>query len=457
MEIFGIIGVGIQGAAIAHVLLAKRYAVHVYDVAPEQMQSSKQSGAHVHHSIESILEAASVILLILPPGRPPFNFFMEAKPYLTPSHVVIQMGTTNVKYTNEIASFTKNTSINCCEAIIAGPIATIMDGTCPFFLAGTKEQKQRVLPILNQLGEVIDVGEMGKGTLLNIAILTHLYSLIHGFSLASAIVQRSKIDLSIWKSLIEEGIGGHPGEFLVQFWLPAHLEHRSYGLIGPAQVKNETALAEIEIILEQAKHYQLDTGLISSMKRVHEQAHTKSAKRDWSSIFDQLAPQELSVSTSSTHSTSSSSTMRIESIIDQSLPILHPQSTIKEAATLFQQTNISNLPVINPIDNAFLGIVSEGEILGAQISNLETITSGPRNISEIETLFIQAVQEMKDKIISPYILRNPFCIHPSQQLFSVAVLMFEKKIQNLPVVNGTQYLGMVTRSRLLSFLLSGKV
>jgi len=209
--------------------------------------------------------------------------------------------------------------------------------------------------------------------------------------------------------------------------------------------------------LEQAKHYQLDTGLISSMKRIHEQANAKSAKRDWSSIFDQLAPQDLSVSTSSTHSTSSTSILHIESIIDHSIPILHPQSTIEEAAALFQKTNISNLPVINPIDNAFLGILSEGEILGAQISNLETITSGPKSISEIETRFIQAVQEMKDKIISPYILRNPFCIHPSQQLFSVAVLMFEKKIQNLPVVHGNQYLGMVTRSRLLSFLLSGTV
>ena len=112
METFGIIGVGIQGAAIAHVLLAKNHVVHVYDIAPEQMQRAKQSGAHIHHSIESILEAASIILLILPPGRPPLDFFMEAKPYLTPAHVVIQMGTTNEKYTNEIASFTNNAGIN---------------------------------------------------------------------------------------------------------------------------------------------------------------------------------------------------------------------------------------------------------------------------------------------------------------------------------------------------------
>ena len=453
METFGIIGVGIQGAAIAQALLAQKNIVHVYDIVPEQMQRAKQSGAKIHTSVSSILDSVSIILLILPPGRAPLDFFIEAKPFLKSSHIVVQMGTTSIGYTKKIESL----NLDCCEMIIAGPIATIMDGTCPLFFAGTEQQKKRLLPVFNQIGDVTDVGEMGKGTLLNIAILTHLYSLIHGFSLASAIIQRSNIDLTIWTSLIADGIGGHPGEFLTKFWLPAHLEHRTYGLIGPAQVKNETALAEIQIILAQVKNYQLDTGLISSMERIHKQAHAKSATRDWSSIFDQLAPEELYVQTSHAHPSSNTSTLHIESIIDRSLPVLHPQSTIKEAATLFQQTNIGNLPVINPIDNRFLGIVSEGEILGSQISNLETITSGIKSIIDLESLFIQTVQEMKHKIINPYILRNPFCVHPKQKVFSVAILMFEKKLQNLPVVDGNQYLGMITRGRLLSLLLHGTV
>ena len=113
------------------------------------------------------------------------------------------------------------------------------------------------------------------------------------------------------------------------------------------------------------------------------------------------------------------------------------------------------MPVVNPIDQSFLGIVSEGEILGAQISNIEANTSQRDTIAEMETLFMHAFKEMKEKIISPYILRTPLFIHPDQSLFSVAVLMFSKKIQNLPVVDGNTYLGMVSRGKLLSLLLNG--
>jgi 3-hydroxyisobutyrate dehydrogenase-like beta-hydroxyacid dehydrogenase/CBS domain-containing protein len=460
----GIIGVGIQGSAVAKMLLENGVEVHAFDTCTAQLLCAKKYGAHTHPSISSLLHSSSIILLILPPGPLPLHVLWdeEGQRELRSDHIVVQMGTASLTITQQIDSLAQEHSFSCCEAIIGGPIASILDGTCPIFFGGTHKQKEEITPILSNIGVITNVGNMGQGTLLNIAILTHVYSLIHGYSLASAMIQRAEISPDIWHELINNGVGGHPAELLTKFWWPAHLENRSYGLIGPAQVKNETAIAEIEIILEQAQQNQLDTGLLMAMKRIHAQAHALSAERDWSSIFDQLAPETIqtkrhkhtSISPTRNSSTPKSSSI-LQDLISKKAPILYPHSTIQEASKAFQKSKISDLAVLNPINNDFLGVISQGEILRAQISNTEKNIHPSQNMHDIESLFLNELRSMNQKIISPFILRTPYSISPKQDIFSLAILMTEKKIQHLPVVNGKEYLGHISRHDLLAKLMNG--
>ena len=457
MSSVGIIGVGIQGTAVAQMLLEHGIEVHVHDISSTQMLCAQDLGATIHNSTTSLLRSASLIFLILPPGKPPLHLISDSTflQNIDKKHIIVQMGTTSVTATEKMHSIAAENSFSFCEAVIGGPIATILDKTCPLFFGGTREQLDALTPLTQHFGSVMNIGDVGKGCLFNIAILTHVYAIVHGYSLASAMIQRSGIDAQLWLDFINEGIGGHPGEFLTKFWWPAHIEHRSYGLIGPAQVKNETALAEIHIIRNQAQQNQLDTGMLVAMERIHQQAYTLSSQRDWSSIFDQLAPENIAPDTyqNDTMAHNTQSSFPLQEVIRADAPILFPHSTIQEAIEAFETSGISDLAVLNPVDRSFLGILSEGELLTMQLSNTEKSLRPSLPLREFETVFLHTIQSMCSKTISPFILRTPFCVSPHQDIFSLATLMGEKRIQHLPVVQGTKYLGIISRRTLLARLI----
>lgn len=457
MRSVGIIGVGIQGTAIAQMLLQNSIEVHVHDISSTQMLCAKDLGAQCHDSITSLLHCAEIIFFILPPGKSPLHLLSDPLflQNIATKHTIVQMGTTSAISTEKMRQIAEDNSFSFCEAVIGGPIATILDKSCPLFFGGTAEQKDIITPLTKHFGSLISIGSIGKGCLFNIAALTHVYTIIHGYSIASAMIQRAGIEAQLWLDFINDGIGGHPGEFLTKFWWPAHIEHRSYGLIGPAQVKNDTALAEINIIRNQAQQHQLDTGMLLAMERIHQQACALSAQRDWSSIFDQIAPEmiiqkEFSNNEPREHSVQQS--FPLLEIISTDVPVLFPHSTIREAVEAFEISGVSDLAVLNPIDRSFLGILSEGELLTMQLSNTEKFLSPSLALAEFELVFLHTIQSLRSKIIGPFILRTPFCASPHQDIFSLATVMGEKKIQHLPVVQGTTYFGIISRRKLLARL-----
>lgn len=109
-----------------------------------------------------------------------------------------------------------------------------------------------------------------------------------------------------------------------------------------------------------------------------------------------------------------------------------PENTVPEAAALMKAHGVRHLPVVS--NGRVVGVISKGDIAAASPSAATSLSA-----SEITYLF----SKLKvDKAMT----REPITIAPGALLEEAAVLMRDHKIEMLPVVDGTDLVGVITES-----------
>ncbi len=110
-----------------------------------------------------------------------------------------------------------------------------------------------------------------------------------------------------------------------------------------------------------------------------------------------------------------------------------PQTSLSEAHHIMQQYGIRRLPVVD--DGALVGIVTRGDIRGAQPSGATTLS-----IWEINYLLAKTT-------VADIMTRHPITIHQMATIGEAAKIMLENKISGLPVVDmAGNVIGIITES-----------
>jgi CBS domain-containing protein len=109
-------------------------------------------------------------------------------------------------------------------------------------------------------------------------------------------------------------------------------------------------------------------------------------------------------------------------------------STVEDIMTL---GGVRHMPVVRA--GRLVGVVSERDLLRASLSNLTAFGSEQRRA------FLQAV-EIKRVMSTP-----PVVIHPDATPEEAALVMAEKKIGCLPVVEDDELIGLVTETDVLRY------
>ena len=118
------------------------------------------------------------------------------------------------------------------------------------------------------------------------------------------------------------------------------------------------------------------------------------------------------------------------------------ETPILEARDLMKQHNVRRLPVMK--GKHLVGIVTQGDIQEAGPSDATSLSIWELNYLLARTK-VQDIMTSEDDLIT---------ISPNDPVEQVALLMRERKVGSLPVLDGTDLVGIITESDIFSVLLS---
>jgi predicted transcriptional regulator len=128
---------------------------------------------------------------------------------------------------------------------------------------------------------------------------------------------------------------------------------------------------------------------------------------------------------------------RVRDIMSEQIVTISSDDSLSTVEDIMTLGGVRHMPVVR--GGQLVGVVSERDLLRASLSNLSSFGSEQRRA------FLQVV-EIKRVMSTP-----PVVIHPDASLEEAALLMAERKIGCLPVLEQGRLIGLLTETDVLRY------
>ena len=118
---------------------------------------------------------------------------------------------------------------------------------------------------------------------------------------------------------------------------------------------------------------------------------------------------------------------------------------MRRAAEMISISEVSDLMVIDH-DDRFLGVLSEGDLIRTVLPGFNEVLQAGGTLNDAFLFFLQKGRDLVNRPIDPLIIRNAITLKTTDDVAQAAVIMVEKQIRRLPVVDDGKLLGTVSRS-----------
>ena len=224
------VGLGNMGTAMAAQLIAKGFALVIYDRRPEATSPFAASlGARVAATLADAARGADAAICMLPDDSTVRDVVLGAgglASTLAPGATIIDMGTSDPRATVEIGGEVAKHGIAYVDAPVMGGVVFAKDATLDVMVGGSDKDIERCMPILSAVGrQVFRSGALGSGhalkALANFVNAGALVTLIE----ALAIGRKFGLDSTIMANALVHMCSGrqHPLEKKV---IPQVLTHK---------------------------------------------------------------------------------------------------------------------------------------------------------------------------------------------------------------------------------------
>jgi 3-hydroxyisobutyrate dehydrogenase-like beta-hydroxyacid dehydrogenase len=162
----GFIGVGRMGGPMARRLMEAGYKLTIFDASEEAMQPLVEKGATRAATVKAVCDAAEIVFCSLP--TPPIveTVALGVGGVIEGSKVklLVDTSTTGSIYAKRVAAGLAKKGILEVDAPISGGVTGANKGTLAIMLSCPQDVRERLLPILANLGKVFYLGtEPGMG------------------------------------------------------------------------------------------------------------------------------------------------------------------------------------------------------------------------------------------------------------------------------------------------------
>ena len=205
----GFIGLGVMGEPICRNLVRKSgRRVLAFDLAAEPLARLRADGADVATDIAAVVAEADVVFLCLPSAvhvrRVVEDGGLDA--VCQTGQMVVDLGTSSVALTREVAARLAARGANWIDAPIARTRQAAQDGTLSVMVGATPAHYAQIEPLIRCFAtDVTRCGETGAGQVTKILNNMVLFQTVNALAEAVAVAKRSGVDPALLLETLSKG------------------------------------------------------------------------------------------------------------------------------------------------------------------------------------------------------------------------------------------------------------
>lgn len=148
--------------------------------------------------------------------------------------------------------------------------------------------------------------------------------------------------------------------------------------------------------------------------------------------------------------------VKVREVMSHPVTTINPETLVKDAAVLLSERNVSGVPVMQ--DEVIVGVFSESDVLRSIKTTKKDLRLVFPSISSLGIAFqeevtqreiLEAYEEVGNSPVKDVMSREVFSISPDITLNEAIMLMVEKRIKRLPVVEDRKLVGIITRGDII--------
>jgi len=194
----GFIGLGNVGKKLADNLINKKNKIFLYDKNPKTYFYFKNKNVFLCKTLRELVFNSNIIITCLPSPVVVNNVINSLIPYISNSHLWIEMSTTDKDEMVRLSKIFKKKGGSVLECPITGGEHRATSGNISILAAGERKVFNRAFPVLSKMGhQILYCGKIGNASILKI-ITNYLASLnLLGIGEALAVSKKNNIDLGL--------------------------------------------------------------------------------------------------------------------------------------------------------------------------------------------------------------------------------------------------------------------
>ncbi|HEY9833059.1 MAG TPA: NAD(P)-dependent oxidoreductase [Stenomitos sp.] len=263
-NIVGFIGLGSMGFPIAMNLVESDYKLHVYNRTPQKAQPLVDKGAELGNSPADVVKPGGIVISMLANDQALEDIFLGEHGILEKlgsGGVHISMSTVSPTTAQNLAQQHEQQGSHYLAAPVFGRPDAAAARKLWICLSGNGAAKERVMPLLNLLGQkVFDLGEqVGAANVVKLSGNFLIISAIEAMAEAFTLAEKNGIDRSQVAELFGQTLFACP-------------IYQNYGRMiaqeqyEPAGFKLALGLKDVELALQTAKESQMPMPLASLVR-----------------------------------------------------------------------------------------------------------------------------------------------------------------------------------------------
>lgn len=148
--------------------------------------------------------------------------------------------------------------------------------------------------------------------------------------------------------------------------------------------------------------------------------------------------------------------VRVREVMSSPVLSIPPETLVKDAAAMLAERNVSGVPVVD--GERVVGVFSEIDVLRSIKTTKKDLRLVFPSISSLGIAFqeevtqreiLEAYEEVGNTPVKEIMSREVVTVNPDITLSEAILMMVERRIQRLPVVEGNRLVGIITRGDII--------